>query len=144
MVRVGTTPAVARAAWYDRTAASKCDYYYGQGVSPHAVTTRLTYTVPAGKKAMVEVMQVRVRRASAATTVGLAGAYVMLTPSGGVIKEILDTGINDNTVNARDNNALGGTMVLCTGDQLDLKTYDLSTGGTCDYFVCYKLTEFDA
>jgi len=108
------------------------------------VTTRLTYTVPAGKKAMVEVMQVRVRRASAATTVGLAGAYVMLTPSGGVIKEILDTGINDNTVNARDNNALGGTMVLCTGDQLDLKTYDLSTGGTCDYFVCYKLTEFDA
>jgi len=144
MVRIGTPSAVARPAWHDRNPTTRADHYWGQNVAPHAVTTRLTYTCPAGKKAMVEVIMVRVRRASAATTLGTCGTYTMVTPSGGGTKEIVDAFINDNTVNARDQSAIGASLVMIAGDVLDLKTYDNSTGGTCDYFVCYKLTEFDA
>jgi len=143
-MRVGPQPIIARPTWYDRAPTPRVDHYWGQGIGPHAVTTRLTYTCPALKKAMVEVLQVRVRRQTAATTLGLAGAYAMLTPSGGSAKEILDAYLSNNTVDARNEAAIGTTLMLFAGDVLDLRTYDASTGGTCDYFVCYKITEFDA
>jgi len=144
MVRVGTPSAVARPAWHDRSAVSRADAYDGLAVTPHTATERIAYTCPAGKKAMLELVQVRCRRNAVATTLGIVKAYCMFTPSGGSIKEILSAYLNDNTVNARDAQAQGTTLVLCTGDIISLRTYDLSTGGTCDYFLTYKLTEFDA
>ena len=143
-MRVGPQPIIARPAWYDRNAASRADTYTGQQLAPHALTTRLTYTVPAGKKAIVELLQVKCVRRTAATTVGLVYAYATITPSGGSEKEILDSYLFGNAVGDKDGQALQGTLVLCTGDVINMKTYDGSTGGTVDYFLAYKVTEFDA
>jgi len=144
MVRVGTPSAVARPAWYDRNPISRIDHYWGLTVAPHALTTRLTYTVPAGKKAILEALQVRCIRRTAATTVGLVYAVAYITPSGASEKELLDCYLFTNNVGDKDGQALQGTVTLFAGDVLGLKTYDGSTGGTVDYFLAYKLTEFDA
>jgi len=143
-MRVGPQPIIARPAWYDRNPTIKEDHYWGQGVAPHAVTTRISYTCPAGKKAMIEVLQVRVRRVTAATTLGLCGAYAMLTDAVAGAKEILDAYLNDNTLNVRNEAAIGTALIMVAGNTIDLKTYDTSTVGTCDYFMSYKITEFDA
>lgn len=137
-------PIIGRPAWYDRNPASKADIWTGAGVAPHAATTRKTYTCPAGKKAMVEVLELSVIRETAATTVGTAQAYVTITPSGGSAIVCIAAWIRTNTVADRNDAFLGASMLLFPGDRIDLMTLDLSTGGTCAYFVCYKITEFDA
>jgi len=143
-MRVGPQPIIARPAWYDRNPIQQVDYYTGQTVAPHGVTIRCTYTVPAQKKAIVESLQVNLVRRATATTAGVAGAYAMLTPNGGTAEEILDSHIFANTIGDKDGQAQQGALTLLEGDKLDLKTYDGSTGGTVDYFVAFKLTEFDA
>jgi len=144
MVRVGTPSAVARPDWYDRNPVSRVDYYWGSGVAPHGVTTRLSYTVPSGKKAMVEVLVLKVRRNTAATTLGIARASLILTPSGGAPDNFMDACIVNNTVDVKDGWSIGASLALITGDLLEFTTYDGSTGGTCDYWLSYKITEFDA
>jgi len=144
MVRVGTPSAVARPDWYDRNPISKNDNYDILDITPHSTTTRLTYTVPAGKKAMLEILQATVRRRTAATTLGRAYALWQFTPSGDLTKILLFSRVEDNTVGAKDDHALGTTMAMYAGDRIDGNTYDGSTGGTCDYTLSYKITEFNA
>jgi len=144
MVRVGTPSAVARPAWHDRNPVSKLDGGDWVGVTPHALTERVSYTVPAGKKAIIEGTIIKVRRATAATTPLRAAAEWALTPAGGAQVRFYFVEIFGNTVGDQDLLFLPMTMVLCSGDKWAGLTVDGSTAGTCDYKFRFKVTEFDA
>jgi len=143
MPRVGF-PGGPRLNWYDRNPACKVGVWSGSGVAPHAATQRLSYTVPSGKKAIIEVLECSVIRKTAATTAGVMQGYAVLTPYGGPPTTFLVAWIETNTVDARSDRFLGGAVTLFAGDVLALKTLDLSTGGTGSYFQAYKGTEFSA
>ena len=142
-MRVGF-PGGPRLAWYDRNPASKANHY-GQTLAPHTPVTRLSYTVPSGKKAMVEVLQTGVKRITVATTPESPTCYWTLTPNGGAKKWILGARIDMlNIVGDSDDRGIGTTLPLFAGDALDGDTGDTSTEGTVFFFLAYKLTEFDA
>jgi len=136
---------MARPEWYDRNPASKCDQYQNT-LSPHGQTVRLTYTVPAGKKAMVELLQADVFRRTVATTAAYPSSSWNLTPSGESIKYILLSTLTpeQNAIGDKDYRELGATLALFPGDKVEGITVDGGTGGTAMYYLSYKITEFDA
>jgi len=133
-----------KAVWYDRNPISRNDCWASINVAPHSVTTRWSYQVPSGKKALLEVVQARVTRSLAATTAGLANSSIGLIPSGGTRKAIALATIRSNTLWDKEGATIGSAVALRTGDEIDYRTDDSSTGGTCDYIGAYKVTEFDA
>jgi len=144
MVRVGTPSSVARPAWYDRNSTTSVGGYQGTGVAPHAATNRLNVVVSSGKKVVAETIQLRVERATAATTAVRPTIYCELTPSGGSATRILEAAIRGNNVGDKDNVSLGQNITLNAGDALTFYTVDGSTGGTCDLSIMIKFTIFDA
>jgi len=144
MVRVGTPSAVARPDWYDRNPSNQHLYYEGYGISPHVKTGRWNYTVPAGKKALVELVWARLIRKSAATTLGDAYAGIWFLVSGGTNRWLAGAWICDNTVGATKDFVLGQSIIMLPGDSIFGYTADGSTGGTFDYQIYAKITEFDA
>jgi len=143
-MRVGPQPIIARPAWYDRNPIQIVADFESWSAGPHTVTDRLTYTVPAGKRALLELAQVKLYRVTAATTAGIARIILALTPSGGSTEYILEAHIRGNTVGDKDSAEIASALILMAGDALVLKTVDPSTGGTIDYVGSYKITEFDA
>ena len=130
--------------WYDRNPSSKAEGWVNVGVAPHGVTKRVSFTCPDEKIAMVELLEVHVHRATVATTPIKASATFKLTPKQGTMKTILTARITVlNTVGDKDGHSIGSTLMLFAGDILEGYTEDLSTGGTCDYLVLLKVTEFD-
>jgi len=144
MVRIGTPSAVARPEWYDRNPASTVSGWGGTNVAPHAATTRASYTVPSGKKALLEFLKVWVRRTTAATTAGNPKATWYVYPAGAGFVDLLRAEIFTNGVGDKDIAYAFAALVLCTGDELRLISIDDSTGGTMDYWSAAKLTQFDA
>jgi len=143
MVRASAT-FLARPGWYDRNPVRLFQYYKGDGVAPHSSTLRWTYTVPAGKKAWVELLVNRVKRSGAATTPDAVLSQIYLTPYGGSISTLLYVFFNSNTLGAGDTIIVPASMMLGAGDVLSAYTQDASTGGLVDYLVSAKITEFDA
>lgn len=144
MVRVGTPSAVARPDWYDRNPVTRFRAWNAVNLAPHTSTQRWTYTVPAGKKAQLELVQVKVMRATAPTTPGYAYANIRFTPSGGSVDTLIQATIRTGTVGDTDQTVLGVCGVLQAGDTIEANSADGSTGGTIDYFATLKITEFDA
>jgi len=131
--------------WYDRNPVSRADAWQGNS-GPHGGAQRLIYTCPAGKIAMVEVLEARVTRTVAPTKGGTVIAWWSITPSGGTqeiffIAELTEIHI---TPKDTDTEAVGTTFTLFAGDVLRGYTLDWSTDGVVRYGLAYKLTEFDA
>jgi len=143
MVKASPT-VLARPAWYDRNPLTRWQTYIGSNVGPHAETTRWTYTVPAGKKATVELTYLYVRRASAPTTASQISVDVKFTPSGGsaatVVRAETFTAVTTDVISITNPIA----MFLGVGDVLAVTSSDASTGGTVNYILTAKITEFDA
>jgi len=128
--------------WYDRNPESKVDY--GAWTEPpHSTTQRISYTCPAGKIAMVEVLSCLVMRITAATTSDFLSNNWTFTPNGGSERAFLTARIINNTIGASDTKAIGTTLIMLAGDKITAYTTDMSVGGTCNYFMAYKVTEFD-
>ncbi len=113
------------------------------GVGPHTPTQRASYTVPAGKKAMLNALQLDVIRATAATTAGPVSAYVNFLIGGGGNNSIGPT-MYKNAINDSDLMRLSIGVVMSAGDALRVYTADGSTGGTVTYAWGAILTEYDA
>jgi len=130
--------------WYDRNAVSlnnSIDSSYG----PHSSAVRIsTYTVGKNKKAMVELLECRLQRTTAATAEGDATAWFTLVPKDGSTKTLLLARIHAKTLAVKDRAVVGGTLVLHEGDKLTGLTADVSTGGIVTYVMTYKISEFDA
>jgi len=133
-----------RPAWYDRNPVNRAIDYNASAVGPHAVTDRATYTVPAGKKALVENISLLVMRDGSPTTAGRAWAIAMIYPGGGAGWTALSAIVLSATVGATDHAEVGTSALLQATDVIKLRTEDLSTAGTHFYALGLKITEFDA
>ena len=144
-MRVGPQPIIARPAWYDRNPTTLVDSFTGSA-APHAPTTRISYTVPAGKKAIVETLAAKVIRMAAASTPELVTAQFLLTPSGGEERVLLGAYLTSAQNSPKDSDSLGigPSLTLFPGDYIRGITFDLSTGGLVYYVLILKLTVFDA
>ena len=136
--------ASARPAYYDRNATSGSIAYQGTSIAPHADTQRATVTLASGKRAFLEATSLIYIRATAATAATFVYASASLIPSGGTgVGYLLVPQIN-NTVGTVSNISLGGSLTIGAGDVLSLYTSDTSTGGTYNYYLAIKYTQFDA
>jgi len=133
----------SRLEWYDRNPINRRQVYFAQSVGPHVLTQRWTYTVPAGKKAWLEAVVVRVERSTITANPGRVRAMIQFTGAGGVGQPLLEVDILTGNVGDRDELALGFCGFLNTGDTLEGYTADFSVGGFCDFLVTAKITEFD-
>lgn len=93
---------------------------------------------------MVELLYAAVIRKTAPTTVGRAVTAWYLTPSGGTEGLIMEAVLFSGNVGDSIYLSPSGNLMLFPGDTLTSKTFDGSSGGTCDYQMGYKITEFDA
>ena len=93
---------------------------------------------------MVEILYGRVVRATAASTPGRPKIYLTITPSGGYPITFLNIHIVTNTVGDSAEFIAGASLTLMPGDSITVYTSDDSTGGTVDYSIGLKITEFDA
>jgi len=143
MVRSGQ-PIISRPEWFDRNPVHRYNYYFGLSQSPHSDTNRFTYTVPAGKKAFIELLTVFLIRDGAPTTAGWSRATLYLQPSGGTLQRCLIASIYSASLGASDHAELGQNCLLYPGDVVTGETGDGSTGGSVTYVVAAKITEFDA
>ncbi len=138
-----TSYAVARPAYYDRTATGQLLAFTGGSVAPHVQTTRFTSTVAAGKKAQVEELLCATWRDSAAATAGLR--YIVASVQDSVISAnvvVILTTLNTTFTLIQDR--LAAPMTLYAGENVNAVTNDSSTGGTTNYWMSCKLTIFDA
>ena len=137
-----TSYAVARPAYYDRTAVAATGAYYNT-VGPHATTVRITYTTPAGKKALLEVATLELIRSVAATVAGNLDLQ-MLINSGGTDVRAGHVATNTNTVGTLFQDKLYGAPTIYAGETCSGTSSDGSTGGTVTYAITNKITQFDA
>ena len=138
-MKITSTGAGARGAYYDRNPLNASVSYSSAGLAPAGTTTRFTYTVPAGRKALLTGGHIRWRRPTAAAPVGL------------VTFNIQDALVNlglvrtaNNVVEAVEGYALALGQYEVAGTTILGQTTDTSTGGSCDYDASLSITEFDA
>jgi hypothetical protein len=137
-------PIIGRPAWYDRNPVHVTKSYVGSAVAPHSATSRWSYTVPSGKKAMVELLRGSAIRDAAANTVDEVWIYIQLIPGGQSAAYIIFTRLLTNNVGDKVEFSIGQSMILLPGDQIFAYTADSSTGGAVHYELTAKITEFDA
>jgi len=130
--------------WYDRNAESLVGEFIADAVAPHGDTSRIVYTCPKDRQAMVELLTCRVKRRGAAGVTENAESYWNFTPVGKIANRILRAVIITNVVGDKDSQAIGGTITMFEGDVLEGWTYNGDTTGECDHDLSYKITEFDA
>src|SRR5574341_363058 len=122
----------------DRNAVQKNGTVQLNGVAPHALTVRATYTVPAGKRFLLTAVHLWVRRRTAATTAGLVqmkvdtslGIEIPIQSSKNAIDDLMSSDAAPN-------------VLLQAGETVNTRTSDTSTGGTVDYLGGYMGYEFD-
>lgn len=131
--------------WHDRNPSTVCKHYIAAAKAPHTIEVRWTYTVPTGKKAMLEFAETQIFRDAAASTVGIASCDIAMLGDGVTCDmTLLRSMVHTNNVGDHMNNSTGGPILLLEGFKIFASTYDSSTGGTMKYKVNAKLTEFDA
>lgn len=111
--------------------------------SPHAGTDRDSYTVPAGKGAVVPSFSSSFIRITSATTATLMTINAEFRPSGGSFVNLgRHTAIMEGTddVNNRDS-VLG--LVMSVGDTIKLSSSDSSTGGTMAMTGSLPIIQYD-
>jgi hypothetical protein len=138
-----TDQASDRANYYDR-APLIVTGYYNQSTGPHTETVRASYIVPAGRKAYVEVIYARLLRQTVAGTPGLYSWTVYYNPKGVGPQAIGDILTADNGTSTEYKVQISQLGLMLAGDALDIRSQDLSTGGTVGYLGQLKLAEFDA
>lgn len=119
-------------------------FYNVAAVAPHAVTTRWTYTVPAGRFCVLESAYAWALRDAAAAPAGLVIALVQYTPSGGVSNRVVTAAFLNAAVDTNRQMNWGSELRMKAGDKLEGVTLDLSTGGTVFYSLSAIGTEYDA
>lgn len=143
MVQVGF-PGGPRLEWYDRNPKRVVDKWFSYSIGPHALTVRWSYTVPTGKNAFIERLISKIYRAEAATSGALVYAHINITPFGEAPATMVWAHTRTNLVGDMDRGAVGHCGVLSAGDEIKASTSDVSTGGSLDYLLACKITEFDA
>ena len=138
MVRVGF-PGGPRLEWYDRNPIMQQANYGPSLFGPHSETVRATYTVPTGKKAFLASMDLGAERHAASTTDGVWQIFIVAGAA-----EVVRAFSEDSTVYARVHKSLSQAGIILAGQDISLRTSDVSTGGTVLYAGGWNIVEFDA
>ncbi len=112
--------------------------------SPHAQTTRVTYTVPVGKKFHLSLISVSAYRNGLATALGRAVIFPTVEDSGGVdhFNQLLN--IYTVAVGFETFRDYPFDVVLDEGTVIRIDTNDGSTGGSIIYNWSIVGNEYDA
>lgn len=134
----------SRPDWYDRNAVERGGSFTGGAVAPHATTARFTYTVPSGKKFLLEAAVANIVRSAAAAVAGTIECFVRVllqaaTSTYAPFSTELRNGVGDGVQQTESLQ-----LVCLAGTSVTGFTGDSSTTGTVNYVVSYKGTEFDA
>lgn len=135
-----TTGTLTQSAPYDRAPTEIQQSYFGPAIAPHADTTRWTYTVPAARRAAIDLLEFFWRRNAVAAPTGLIQDYIQ--EGGGLVYLVLFR----TTLNAVDNiqsEGRTGAYIMVAGAVLSFHTSDLGTGGSCDHMGNAHGIEFD-
>lgn len=132
----------ARAAYYDRNAASVLQSYLAT-VGPHAATQRWSYTVASGKKLQVEITGTRIYRITAAAPVGWTQADITVV-SGATTAVLSEKYVVDNSLTVVYDDIRSMATTVYAGESIAANTVDVGTGGTVQYWLSAKGTLYDA
>lgn len=123
-------------------APSKVLKGYNAGVVPHAVTSRWSYTVPAGRFAIVELLHHYYERITAAAPAAPAYSQIYYTPSGAAAVSIMFLEFFTNVPDDQDHELWGSEMRMQAGDKLECFTTDTSVGGILYFNSALVATEY--
>lgn len=135
--------ASSRAAFYDRNATALTVGFLVGPIGPHGATVRDSYTVPAGRKTIINAIDIVLLRTTATAAGPQVQSYYTYIPNGGVDQIIIFNSILLGTVGDRASNQLGLEFVMYPGDELTITTGDASAGGGVFYSNHAMITEFD-
>jgi hypothetical protein len=133
-----------RQPWYDRNPVEKALVYTAATVAPHADMTRWTYTVPSGKKFMLQTGLCTIYRDAAAAVAGQGSARVRVTPSGGSTCVISAADVWVVTYGAGETRVAGTNVVVLAGGVMDAVSSDGANGGSCQIRLTAQGVEFNA
>lgn len=133
--------AVGRPAYYDRNASSFLGVYDVGSVAPHGATTRITITLAATRKLLVEAVVFTLTKGSVSAPVGEAAIYSYVIGSTAVplTRNASSSNVTNNVVSNQSN----ASFTVFGGESYSIGTYDTSTGGTNNYVAGAKGTQFD-
>lgn len=137
--------AVARPAYYDRNSTSLMVNGNANAVGPHAFTTRVTQTCPAGTKYLWEYAYVSIERNTAAAVSGTIYTIDRVVNAAATdLVSIIATGAAYPTVGGINYISTACSVSVYPGEQIQGLTRDDSTGGTVTYVIGNKLTAYSA
>jgi len=134
---------IARFPWEGRQAVAVGGKTFSVTAGPHAETSRVSYTVPANKTALLLAASGSVFRASSPTTYGAIHVKVRVDRGGAVYDYPFVVGVQGSTLLFTNSRSVGLLVPLFTADVLDMVTSDASTGGTVDFWGSVSIIEFD-
>lgn len=134
---------VVRNNWYDRalTFIERLGRLQDAG---HVAVSRLNYTVPANRVAVVTFTPISVHRTTGAGILGTARSFYSVTPNGGALKDFGGVSFIDNTVNFERLYNINSSVRLVEGDEVEWNTEDTSTGGQCWFIGGFLINEYNA
>ncbi len=129
--------------FFDREGKSIAFGWWSQGIAPTGQVERISYTVPAGKAALISIRSASIMCITPATTRAFAASWHrdQLVSSG--LREILAAQGPGNNAGDNAQIAIGVAGPIRAGDEVVALTVDLSTGGTCAFQVGLEVLEFD-
>lgn len=143
-MKITASAAGARNPFYDRGPVGIAGIFT-QVQAPVGNTVEWTYTVPSGRKAILDAATCASTRATAAGTAADVFMSIAITVFvSAALVPISWMHWLDNAIAVLRQAVHQGQPVLLAGDILNSRYADLSTGGTVNVAITAHLTEFDA
>lgn len=133
--------AIARPAYYDRDPIPAIANYADQ-IPPAGSTVRASYIPPNGYAAFIEAMFLFTYRGVVAAAPSIVQFYVNFRPFTGGVYRVAQVQQNTNVLFEDKTLVSGNFGYMAFGDQIDLITFDGSTGGQQAFGGTVKGTEF--
>lgn len=121
---------------------SPIEFIWSSTVGPHALVTRLDYTVPAGRIARVSGFATKVMCLTLPSAVVNYGIDYAITKLGGSLQLVY---IMNNTIASVGWGWLNNMVCdywLAEGDLLEIRSHDTNTGGTANYNTSCAVAEY--
>lgn len=135
-------PAGVRREYFDRNPLVTNFYFELPNVAPHGNTNRLTYTVPANRRALICAAELDFFRGTAATTSGKVWEQLTIF-DGSLIRGVIWITLFTNNIGDARQVVASNFGWLLAAQRVDINTQDASTGGVLDYRGSFQILEFD-
>jgi hypothetical protein len=129
------------APYWDRSPVPIIQSYDTTGVAPHGLANRSSYTVPTGKRSIIDAVSVGLEQDAAASAAGFARASVVYQEIGDT-RYLVQAVTYEVAVGTRDHWHLSQCGLMLAGEVVRIRSIDGKTGGTMAYHAHFKLLEF--